>query len=288
MSEPLQTVAARVHGDAAMLHKIAAGDGVISYRAAGDLSAPALVALHGVGSGSASWTAQLDELPARGFRVVAWDAPGYGDSTALAASAPSAGEYAAALADFVAALGLERFTLIGHSLGALIAAAYCRGTEARRIERLVLASPAAGYGSLPGETRQRRTEERLAAMARLGPAGLAAERAAVLLSPHASAAAVEQVRTVMRALRPEGYAQAVRMLGAADIFADAVGIKVPTLVLCGSADTVTPEAGCRRVAEAIPGAAYEALAGLGHAAYVEDATRFNAALLRFLDAEKIR
>ena len=287
MGEVLHAIAARIRSDAATLRKVEAGGRVISYRAAGDLSAPVLVALHGVGSGSASWMAQLDELPARGFRVVAWDAPGYGDSTPLAPSAPSAGDYAAALADFVASLGLERFTLIGHSLGALMAAAYCRGLEARRVERLVLASPAAGYGSLPEETRQCRTEERLAAMARLGPAGLAAERAAVLLSPHASAAAVEQVRVVMRALRPDGYAQAVRMLGAADIFTDAGGIKVPALVLCGSADTVTPEAGCRRVAEAIPGSAYEALPGLGHVAYVEDAARFNAAVLRFLEAENI-
>ena len=57
---------------------------------------------------------------------------------------------------------------------------------------------------------------------------------------------------------------------------------MPSLVLCGSADTVTPEAGCRRVAAAIPGAVYGSLPGLGHASYVEDPARFNAALLRFI------
>ena len=49
--------------------------GGISYRAAGDPAAPALVLLHGVGSGSASWAAQLADLSPY-YHVIAWDAPG--------------------------------------------------------------------------------------------------------------------------------------------------------------------------------------------------------------------
>ena len=264
------------------LRRLRAGGRVISYREAGASQAPALLLLHGIGSGSLSWTAQLASLPPRGYRVVAWDAPGYGESDPLAAAAPAAADYAKALAAFAAALELDRFALVGHSLGALMAAAFCRLHEASRIECLVLASPAAGYGSLPAEARLHKTEERLAGMARLGPDGLAQARAAILLSPSAPAEAVEKIRAVMRSLRPEGYGQAVRMLGQADIFADAPHIAVPSLVLCGSADTVTPEAGCRNVAAAIAGARYESLPHLGHAAYVEDPARFDAALLRFM------
>jgi pimeloyl-ACP methyl ester carboxylesterase len=275
-------VAAETVSDTPGLRQVRAGARVIAYREAGEAAAPALLLLHGIGSGSLSWTAQLEELPTRGFRVIAWDAPGYSGSDPLEAEVPAAADYAEVLAAFVAALGLERFSLVGHSLGALMAAAFCRLPGADRLERLVLASPAAGYGAAPAETRQRKTEERLAALARLGPIGLAQERAAVLLSPAASTEAVERVRAVMRALHPEGYAQAVRMLGRTDIFAEAPYIDVSTLVLCGGADTVTPEAGCRRVAAAIPGAIYESLPGLGHASYVEDPSRFDAALLRFI------
>lgn len=282
MVKILRPVAAEAASETPALRRLRAGGRVISYREAGAPEAPALLLLHGVGSGSLSWAAQLAGLPASGYRVLAWDAPGYGESDPLAAAAPAAADYAEALAAFAAALELDCFALVGHSLGALMAAAFCRLPGARRAARLVLASPAAGYGSLPEEARLRKTEDRLAAMARLGPYGLAQERAGVLLSPSAPAEAVEKIRAVMRSLRPEGYGQAVRMLGQADIFADAPHIAVPSLVLCGSADTVTPETGCRRVAAAIPGARHESLPRLGHAAYVEDPAQFDAALLRFV------
>ena len=57
--------------------------GAIAYRRAGD--GPPLVCLHGIGSGSASWAAQLEALAAR-FDVIAWDTPGYGGSAPLGAA----------------------------------------------------------------------------------------------------------------------------------------------------------------------------------------------------------
>src|SRR5688572_31632112 len=74
-----------------------------------------LVLLHGVGSAARSWQHQLHGL-SQGFRVVAWDAPGYGGSSALAAPQPGAQDYADALRGFLAALGIEQFHLVGHSL----------------------------------------------------------------------------------------------------------------------------------------------------------------------------
>jgi pimeloyl-ACP methyl ester carboxylesterase len=264
------------------LQRVGAAGTAITYRAAGDPGDPALVLLHGVGSGSASWMVQLATLPAHDLRVIAWDAPGYGGSDPLPDAAPSAADYAAALARLVAALGLKRFSLLGHSLGALVAVSFCRGPAHEQVARLILASPAAGYGKADPAQRKARIDGRLEDMARLGAAGLAEKRAAGLLSPRASADTVARVRAVMSNLRPEGYAPAVRMLGGADIFADAKDIAIPTLVLCGGADPITPEADCRGVAAAIPGARYETLAGLGHALYVEDPTRFDAAVLCFL------
>jgi len=264
------------------LQRIAAGGRVITYRESGHANPSALVLLHGVGSLAASCGLQFVALPAHGFHVLAWDAPGYGGSDAFVGAAPAVEDYAGALRDFVDALGLKRFFLVGHSLGALVASSFCRLTGTARVDKLILASPTSGYGTASDEARRARIDGRIADMDALGPAGMAEKRAAAVLTPQAPKRAFVHVRAVMGSLRPDGYAQAVRMLGRGDIFAEARGIKVPTLVVCGSGDTVTPEEGCRRIAAAIAGASYETLPGPGHACYIEAPGSFDAALLRFL------
>jgi Predicted hydrolases or acyltransferases (alpha/beta hydrolase superfamily) len=76
----------------------------------------AVVLLHGIGSAARSFDRQIGALSPR-HRVVAWDAPGYGSSTALAPASPTAGDYAGVLAGFLDALGVDACHLLGHSLG---------------------------------------------------------------------------------------------------------------------------------------------------------------------------
>ena len=73
-----------------------------------------------------------------------------------------------------------------------------------------------------------------------------------------------------------------RMMHSTDIMAEARAVSVPAMVMCGSADTVTPEALARTIAAAIPGAAYNSLPGLGHASYVENSDIFDAPLRDFI------
>lgn len=253
----------------------------ISCKEAGRGHATTVVFLHGVGSGSASWSAQLDSFGQR-YHALAWDAPGYGDSDALAVTAPTAANYGAALASFLDDRGVATCHLIGHSLGALIAASFAADRGAR-VAKLVLASPTAGFGKANAEIRRSKVDARLADMEAFGPKLLAERRAAALLSSQPRAADIEKVRAVMSTLRPEGYAQAVRMLGIADIFADAPRIACPALVLCGDQDRVTPLEGCRNIAAALPGARFALLNGVGHASYVEDPVQFDAAVMNFLE-----
>ena len=262
---PLEAV--RAHGRA------------IAYRAAGE--GPPLVLLHGIGSGSASWEAQLHALSAR-FRAIAWDAPGYGGSDPLPGEAPPSSAYGDAVADLVNGLGLDRVHLLGHSLGGLIAASFA-ARHPGRLWSVALSDAAAGYLNSPDELRVNRLEARVEAMTTLGPEEVARRRARDVLSPGAPDAVYEKVFAVQSRLRPEGYVQAARMLHGSDIFADAAAIRAPALVMYGSEDTVTPESIGRTIAAAIPGAHYVTLPGLGHASYVEGPAAFNAALTEFLD-----
>ena len=109
---------------------------------------PAFVLLHGIGSNAASWLSFVHALDAR-FPCFAWDLPGYGESSPLAEAWPSAEDYAVALERFLDRLGLANIVVVGHSLGALIAARFA-ATRAARTQALVLVSPAAGYGAARG------------------------------------------------------------------------------------------------------------------------------------------
>jgi pimeloyl-ACP methyl ester carboxylesterase len=248
--------------------------GELAYRQAG--SGPALVLLHGIGSGSASWVHQLDGLADR-CNVVAWDAPGYGGSAALPVREPSADDYAGALAAFLDALGLGRVALLGHSLGAIVAGRFACAHPGR-VARLVLLNPAVGYGSAPEAVRQQKYADRIAGMQKLGPERHARERVHHQLSAQASDAARELVIYNGSRLRPEGYAQAAWLLAHADLAADAARIDGDVLVACGSADVITPEAGARALAARFPRARYVSLPGLGHASYIEDPAAINQLL----------
>ena len=111
---------------------------------------------------------------------------------------------------------------------------------------------------------------------------MAERRSNDVLSPNAPEAAVAKVREVMSRLRPAGYKQAARMMHSTDIYVDVRAVSVPTLVMCGSADLVTPEEIALSIASEIPGAEYQSLHGLGHASYVENPEVFNAPLRAFL------
>jgi pimeloyl-ACP methyl ester carboxylesterase len=241
--------------------------GAVSVRECG--AGPALVCLHGIGSGAASWlnTALLLESQAR---LIAWDAPGYGESTPLVSAAPKATDYADRLHALLDAMAIESCVLVGHSLGALTAGAAARAGSplAGRIRRLVLISPATGYGAAArAEAARRVRAERLSTLEELGIAGMAAKRSGRLLSDNASEQARQWVRWNMARLNDHGYRQAVELLCGGDLLAD-LPPAVPVRVACGALDVVTTPAGCEDVAKAC-GVQLELLPDAGHASYVE-------------------
>jgi pimeloyl-ACP methyl ester carboxylesterase len=249
------------------------GGAVVSVRECGQ--GPVVVCLHGIGSGAASWI-DTAALLASQARVIAWDAPGYGESTPLEATAPTAADYAARLSALLDALGIESCVLVGHSLGAITAASAARTDS--RIRRLVLVSPAIGYGATSrAEARAKVRTERLATLDELGIAGMAAKRAGRLVSDKASDHARQWVRWNMARLNDRGYRQAVELLCNADLLAD-LPPPMPVRVACGALDVVTPPAACEEVARQC-GVPLELVDDAGHAGYVEQPQAV-AALLR--------
>src|SRR5919204_6534830 len=117
----------------------------ISYREGG--AGPALVLLHGIGSSSASWLFQFETLP--GYRLIAWDAPGYGESDFLAPPTPRPADYAQALHEFLDRLLLKDVVLVGNSLGCLMAGAYA-AAHPERVRSMLLLGPAGGDGGVSG------------------------------------------------------------------------------------------------------------------------------------------
>ena len=243
----------------------------IAYRhavpAAGANTIP-LVLLHGIGSASASWLRQLQHC-GRERSVLAWNAPGYSGSTGLPMEAPAAGDYARSMWSWLDALGVGQVTLVGHSLGALMAAAATRSAP-QRVRHLVLLAPALGYATAAPEVRAAKLKDRLRNLETLGPQGMADKRGAAMLSGNAAPEQIEFIKTVMAQIEPHGYAQAARMLSGGDLAADLAAITCPITVGSGHADVITPPAGCQLAAQAAR-TTWIDLGAVGHACPLEAA-----------------
>ena len=239
-----------------------------------------LTLLHGISSGAASWHKQM-ALP--GYRVLAWDMPGYGESPMLATARADAGAYADALARMLDRAGVQKTVLLGHSLGALVAAAFA-ARYPQRVRYLVLADVAQGYGQAEAEQREKVWQGRQQQMA-LGGAAMAEGRAAKLLRAGAREADVATVAAGMRRLRSEGYLAAAWMLAHEDIHRWLAGYRGRFAVWCGEQDAITQPELVQGVALRY-GMPYLAIPQAGHASYLDNATFFNQQLLRI--GEEVR
>ncbi|NIF76972.1 alpha/beta fold hydrolase [Paraburkholderia sp. Cy-641] len=267
-------------------HSSLAAQRVVSYREAGQAGNDALplVLLHGIGSGAASWVQQFDALGAT-RRVLAWDAPGYGASTPVAAASPLAQDYAAVLKEWLDTLGIERCVLVGHSLGAIIAGAFALA-HPQRLAGLLLLSPAGGYGAASAEVRDAKRAQRLAMLNELGPQGLAEKRSANMLSAHANDAARAWVRWNMARVIPHGYAQATHLLANADLAGDLARYEGRVDVAVGAEDTITAPEACEKIALAAR-TRLQIVPRAGHAGYIEEPAAYTAIIDTFSRASGI-
>ncbi|MGY6119573.1 alpha/beta fold hydrolase [Paraburkholderia strydomiana] len=242
--------------------------GRISFREAGGdkRTTMPVVLLHGIGSGAASWSKQLESV-GQARRIVAWDAPGYGESTPVKPCSPVASDYADVLLSWLESLEIERCVLVGHSLGAIIAGGFALA-HASRLAGLLLLSPARGYGNASDAVRDGKRDSRLEMLRTLGPEGLARKRSSNMLSPTANDEARLFVQWNMSRVIPKGYEQATHLLANADLVVDISRYHGRIAVAVGADDTITPPAACEPIARAA-GVALQIVPQAGHAGYIE-------------------
>jgi pimeloyl-ACP methyl ester carboxylesterase len=254
--------------------KTAAG---LTYRESGRPDAPALVLLHGIGSTSAGWRLQYEPL-GRHFRVIAWDAPGYGGSKPLPVEAPGAEDYARALARLLDALGVASAIIGTNSWGTPTGVVFARRYPAR-VRALVLGGPTAGWGALPEEERAQRLAARLEHVAALGVKKMREQDAPELVAPGTRAEVLEWLKGA-EGLSVAGYSQAARMMAAVDVPREIASVACPVTVVSGAQDRRTPpEAHARRIAAAAPNATLQMVPDCGHLPHLEHPEVFNAAVL---------
>ncbi|MEQ7873564.1 alpha/beta fold hydrolase [Sphingomonas sp. ASV193] len=248
-------------------------NGAIGYEETGGGAAVPIVFLHGVGSTKEVWRPQLDHF-GRDRRAVAFDYPGYGESVAR----PGVGRdgFAAAIVEAMDALGIGRAHVCGLSLGGVVAIAL-HALAPGRVETLVLAD------SFAFHPEGRAIAERSVGAARaVGMRALAEARVPSLVGHAATPALVAALVETMAGIDVDAYAQAADAVWLADQSARAAAIALPTLVLCGAEDAITPPALSEALAQMIDGARLEVIADAGHLSNIEQPDVFNRAVNAFI------
>src|SRR5947199_5579736 len=205
---------------------------------AGRADAPAILLLHGVGANSMHWRFQFAGL-SDAFRVVAWNAPGYILSDAFKAEWPGCQDYADALAEFLAAVKLDRVNIVGNSFGSRVAQCFAIHYPARVIN-LAMTGTGIGPKGMSDEEKGKIVAAREAQIAK-GGYGFGA-RVDALLAKNASQETRTLVAEVLRATNPRGFMHGVK-LGMADGYdPETVAAKVtaPVLMISGVEDRVNP------------------------------------------------
>jgi pimeloyl-ACP methyl ester carboxylesterase len=263
----------------------------ISYLTAGE--GPLLLLIHGMAGTARNWDAVIEPLALHNT-VIAPDFPGHGDS------APGGGDYslgslASSLRDLMIALGHERATLVGHSLGGGVALQFAYQYP-EMVERLVLVS-SGGLGpevgailraaALPGANLFIRataapgaaTVGRLAGA--IGKIGLRPNAdLAEVGRAYASLADADRRKAFLSTLHAVVDTDGQRVAALDRLY---LAEDLPILIVWGERDPIIPVAHGRAAHAQLPGSRLEVFPGAGHIPQMESPGRFAAVLQRFLD-----
>jgi pimeloyl-ACP methyl ester carboxylesterase len=243
---------------------------------------------HGVTLSVRTWIYQLEQFERDGFRTVAFDHRGHGQSV-LGESGHSVENLAEDVKTVLLGLDLRGAVLVGHSMGGVAVQSFVtRYPEiaAERVAGIVLLSTLA---YTPFGSRSTRTKMRLEKIMKRTPdAQFVWERknlglllARLGFGNDAQPSHVELVRRMMVDCPPETRRDAPRVLVGLDLTKDLPNVRVPTLVIGGTSDMLTPPAEARRIARLIPNARLEIIEGGGHMLMLERTAAINQLIVDF-------
>ncbi|MEE4155266.1 MAG: alpha/beta fold hydrolase [Erythrobacter sp.] len=240
---------------------------------------PLVLFLHGIGGNSLNWLSQLDAFAGR-YKAAAWDARGYGES---GGSVEAFEQFADDAAKVIEALGRPAH-VVGLSMGGRIALDLVKRYP-QSVRTLTLANTSAG-------SRETASPEKVEAFLALrlkplvedglSPADIAERIVDGIAGPNISPAAREALLDSHRRLHTQGYVAAMRAVTGFSDFPEFAEIKVPTLVLTATEDSVAPPAHARLMAGQIAGARLVEIEGAGHISNLEAPEAFDRALGAFL------
>jgi 3-oxoadipate enol-lactonase len=240
-----------------------------------------LLLIHAFPLNARMWEPQLT-LAANGWRVIVPQLRGMdGGSTDQAAT--SMDEHAGDIVDLLDALHVEDAVVGGLSMGGYVAFALVRHA-ARYIRGLVLADTRPQADTPEGVEGRRKM---LALVREKGPAAVADEMIPKLLGEHTRRTrpdVAQSVRALILSSSADAIANAITaLMTRADSTPLLASIHVPTLVVVGEQDAITPPALSEQMHQAIKGSEYVAIPDAGHLSNLEQPEAFNAALARFLE-----
>lgn len=267
-----------------MEHTLALSHGTLAWEEVGSRRAGiTLLLLHGFPHDRALWSAQLasheEHFP--DVRLLVPDLPGFGQSSPLAQ--PSMDAYADTLEALLDAAGVEQAVVGGLSMGGYIAFAFWRRHSAR-VRALILADTKAAADTEPARVKRRDLITSVECDGVGSVVGGMLQSTLGTTTRTESPALVAQVEVMLRRAPASGVIGAAQaLMHRDDSTATLETITVPTLVLVGDEDTVTPVSDAIVMSGAIRGSRLVTVPGAGHLSPLEQPTIVTAAIAEFLD-----
>ena len=242
----------------------------VAYRQAGH--GPALVLLHGFSIDSRVWKPQLDDL-SRDFTVIAWDAPGAGQS----ADPPQPFtliDWADCLAGLLDSIGVKKAHILGLSWGGILAQQFYQ-RHPRFVLSLILADSYAGWkGSLPAPIPQERLATCLSD-ASLPPGEFVPKYLPGMFSDFVSKNVLDELASIMAEFHPIGFGLMAITSENTDTRYLLPVIRVPTLLIWGEFDKRSPINVAHQFRDAIPASKLVIISNAGHVSNLEQPAQFN-------------
>lgn len=238
---------------------------------------PPIVFVHGFGADLNTWMFNQPALAER-HRTIALDLSGHGGSTKVLDFVLDAAGFAADIDHVLAALGIDRVHLVGHSLGGAIAAAFAT-SHPERVASLTLIAPA-GLGAeingdfIDGFVKMERRRE--------------AQEVLRLLVYDPDMVSRQMVEDVLRYKRLDGVTAALAAIaaewfpnGVQDQRFDLASLSMPVQIIWGSEDRIVPAAHAQALSGRIP---VHILGSTGHLPHMERAAEVNRLIMQIVDA----